>query len=382
MPDTMSNSLNSPPKLLFFLATSGHSGVDRAMQNLLPSLARRGYKVELLKIKRHGPEIQDRHPNLKITPLPTSHVYSSFPYLVAYLLKNRPYCILTDKDRVNRTMILAKLISGNKAKLFVSSGTTISIDLASRGPFERWLQKNSMGKLYRLAQKTIVTSRGVALDMASYTGLPLKKIEVVPSPVIPSKMMEASIPPPDHPWFKGREKTPVILGVGELCMRKDFSTLIRAFSILRKKMDLRLVILGKGNMREELKRLANELKVGEFVDLAGFKKDPYPYMAHSKVFVLSSLWEGLGFVLIEALAMGTPVVSTDCPSGPREILKDGKYGPLVPIRSPEKMARAIEKMLKAPPSPQFLKEAARPYTIEESTSAYLKTFGLPPEVSI
>ncbi len=368
---------NPTPLLTFFFATSGHSGVDRAMKNLLPSIARRGYEVELLKIRKHGPYLEEKHPNLKIIKLPTSHVYSSFFHLVRYLKKTSPYCILTDKDRVNRTMLLAKLISRVPSKIFLSSGTTISIDLATRGAFERWLQKNSMGKLYRFAHKTIVTSKGVAEDMSDYTGLPRKYIEVVPSPVIPENILYKRIDPPDHPWFK-KKSSPIILGVGELCLRKDFFTLIKAFSLIRKETKAKLVILGRGRMRDELIGLARALGVKNDVDFPGFKHNPYPYMAHADVFAFSSRWEGLGFVIIEALAVGTPVVATDCPSGPREILQDGKYGPLVPVGNAQEMANAIMGILNNPPSPDFLKRAAMPYTIEASTTAYLKTFGLPP----
>ncbi len=368
---------DSNPLLTFFFATSGHSGVDRAMQNLLPSIAARGYRVELLKIKGHGPYLKKSHPNLKIIKFPTRHVYSTLFYLVKYLRKNSPYCILTDKDRVNRTMLFAKLISRSSSRLFLSSGTTISIDLSTRGPFERWIQKNSMGKLYPLAYKTIVTSHGVAEDMSNYTGLPPEHIEVVPSPVIPEEFFYKKIPPPNHPWFK-HKSSPIILGAGELCMRKDFSTLIKAFSLVKKKINAKLIILGKGRMKQELITLTRQLGLEKDIDFPGFKPYPYPYMAHADLFAFSSRWEGLGFVLIEALALGTPVVATDCPSGPREILQDGKYGPLVPVGDEEKMAKAIVQVLEKPPSPAFLREAAIPYTIEKSTTAYLKTFGLPP----
>ncbi len=363
-------------KIAFFLATSGHSGVDRAMKNLIPSIASRGYEVDLIKVKNHGPYLDSIPDGVNIIKLPTSHVYSSFPYLLRYLKKYHPYVFLTDKDRVNRCAICAKLITRAPTRLVVSIGTTVSINLKSRGIVERWVQRKSIGNLYKYADKVVVTSQGVARDMVDYTGLSEELIEVLPSPVIDASLLTKRLPLPPHPWFKPGSP-PVILGVGELGMRKDFSTLIKAFKIVTEHMDTRLVILGKGKQRDLLMSLVNDLSLNHKVDFPGFVKDPYPYMAHSKLFAFSSLWEGLGFVLIEALAVGTPVVSTDCPSGPAEILENGKYGKLVPVKDPEKMAEAIIETLKNPKDPEFLKQAARPYTIEQSTDAYLTSFGLP-----
>ena len=364
------------PKIACFFATSGHSGVDRAMKHLIPALVERGYPVDLLHVREHGPLIDRQMAGLRVIDLGSSHVYPSLPAVVRYLRHERPTVMLSDKDRVNRTALLARFLAGGDTRLVLSSGTTISIDLASRGAFDRWLQRNSMGKLYGFADRVIVTSEGVAEDMASYTGLARDKIEVVPSPVVPEACFHQTLPRPDHPWFQAGEP-PVILGVGELCMRKDFATLIRAFARVRSQRRCRLVILGKGRQHEELLALARELGVAEDVDLAGFQSNPYAFMQHAALFAFTSRWEGLGFVVIEALAVGTPVVSTDCPSGPREILQDGRYGPLVSIGDDEAMAEAIVQTLDHPLPADVLREAARPYEIEASTDAYLAALGLP-----
>ena len=213
-------------------------------------------------------------------------------------------------------------------RLVLVSGTTISIDLATRGPIERWMQRHSMGRLYPFADQVIVTSAGVADDMAAYTGLPRGCIRVVPSPVVPESLFAARLPRPDHPWL-GDPEVPLILSAGEFCRRKGFDTLLRAFARVRAQRPCRLLILGRGGAREALLQQAVGLGVADDFALPGFISEPYGYMAHADLFAFSSRWEGLGFVLIEALAVGTPVVSTDCPSGPREILADGRYGPLV-----------------------------------------------------
>lgn len=177
---------------------------------------------------------------------------------------------------------------------------------------------------------------------------------------------------------------PVIVGVGELSKRKGFDTLIRAFSRLRATRTARLVIVGAGKrgQREALQALAADLGVANDVDFPGFCRDIYPFMAHASVFAMTSRWEGLGFVLIEALACGTPAVATDCPSGPREVLADGRYGPLVAVDDAVALAAALEELLAAPPSRETLQAAARRYEIEAATDEYLTAFALPPHAPI
>lgn len=357
------------------MATSGHSGVDKLVKNLAPEIAIRGYCVEVLKIKNHGPYFDNIPEGVKIINLNCSHVYSSFFSLVKYLSKDPPDVLFTDKDRVNRTAILAKLITRAKTKLFVRCGTTISVNLKNRGPLERWLQKKSIGKLYRFADNVITTSLDAADDMSLYTGLERKHIQVVPPPAIPDSILTKDFSVPHHPWYKNKT-APIIVGVGELCMRKDFSTLIRAFKILLNSVDARLVILGKGKREKELRLLSEQLGIKDKVDFPGFVPDPYPYMAHADVFVHSSLWEGLSFVIIEALAVGTNVVATNCPGGSSEILQNGKYGKLVPLKNPEKMAEAVLETLKDPKDAKFLKNAVIQCTVSASTDAHLRVFGV------
>lgn len=367
------------PRIACFIATSGHSGVDRAMRHLIPAMARRGYAVDLLKVRKHGPELDDLPEGVRVIDLGSSHVYNSLPAVVRYLRRERPAVMLADKDRVNRTALLARKLAGVDTRLVLSSGTTISIDLAHRGAFERWLQRTSMGKLYPYADQVIVTCEGVADDMSAYTGLPRHLIQAVPSPVVPQSLFDQAQPRPDHPWFAPGE-LPVIVSVGELGARKDFATLIHAFAKVRQQRPCRLVLVGRGRQREELQALAESLGVAEAVDFPGFQPNPYAYMAHAALFAFTSRWEGLGFVLIEALAVGTPVVSTDCPSGPSEILQGGKYGPLVPVGDADTLAAAMLTTLNHPPAADFLREAALPYEIEHSTTAYLKALGLDPRV--
>ncbi len=366
-----------PPRLAFFLSTSGHSGVDRIMQQLIPEIAARGYQVDLLQVRDHGPYLDKLPARVRRIDLGHRHTYSCLPALVRYLRSQRPALMLSDKDRVNRTALLARWLSGTRTPLIFRLGTTVSLNLASRGAFERWLQRNSIGKLYGFARRVLVPSQGVKEDLSRYTGLAAEGISVVPSPGIADDLFSQTLPLPDHPWFRQHEM-PIILGVGELGARKDFSTLLRAFAQLRRERPCRLVIVGRGKLRDQLLAEAETLGVKDDVDLTGFVESPYPYMAHADLFAFSSRWEGLGLVLVEALALGTNVVSTDCPSGPAEILQAGRFGSLVPVGDAQAMALAMANSLDTPKSPEFLQQAAAPYTVSAATDAYLEAMGLPP----
>lgn len=365
----------SNTRIAFFLTTSGHSGVDRAMSNLIRELVSRGFLVDQLKIHRHGPYIDLDAPNFRKIELDTSHTYTALSGLIRYLRLKQPAVLLSDKDRVNRTALLAHYFSQSQSNLILRLGTTLSVNLANRGPIQRWIQRNSIRYLYKAAHRVITPSIGAAKDMASYTGLDLERIRVVPTPIIPDELVTAPQPRPDHPWFETRQP-PVILSVGELSDRKDHHTLISAFAKVRLKRPCRLIILGKGNKHDDLLKLVQHLKVSDDVALPGYVKSPYNWMAHAGVFAFSSRWEGMPLVLAEALSMGTQVVSTNCPSGPAEILDNGRYGELVPVGDVSEMADAITRSLDKPKSPDFLREAALPYTVSKATDAYLDAMGL------
>lgn len=368
--------LGTAPRVAFFLATSGHSGVDRLMRNLMPAVARRGFGVDQLKVRRHGPDLGEA-PGVRVIDLGSRHVYSSFASIVRYLRKEKPIVLLSDKDKVNRTALLARMYSHSDVRIVVRSGTTISVDLSNRSVLDRWVQRTSMKLLYRRAHAVIVPSNGAARDLAQFTGLPTSLIRTLHSPVVPANIFEVPAPPPDHSWF-GSGGPPVILGVGELSPRKDFATLVRAFAQVRKQRDCRLVILGRGGDLEALRALAKNLDVAADVDFPGFQQNVLSFMSHAAAFALCSKWEGLGIVLVEAMACGTPVVSTDCPSGPRELLQDGRLGPLVPVGDDRALAVALDQLLSRPGDAAACRAAAKPYEIESATTAYLAVMGLPP----
>jgi len=361
-----------PGRLAIFAATSGHSGVDRVVRNLVMQFDAWGLGVDLLRIRGHGPEI-DLAPmaGARAVDLGTAHVNTALPALVRWLRRERPLALLTDKDRVNRIAVAARALARVDTRLTVRLGTTVSVNLADRGRLERLMQRTSMRHLYPRADAVIVPSTGAADDLAAYAGIARGHVHVVRSPIVTPRLAELAARPVFHPWLVP-DQPPVILGVGELGFRKDFATLLRAFARVRRQRACRLLILGRGRREAELRQLAGELGVGADLDLPGFEPNPYAFMARARLFVLSSRWEGMPVALVEALACGTPAVSTDCPSGPAEVLAGGRCGTLVPVADDAAMAAAIAVWLDRQPEPSALEQAVAPYRIEASARAYLR----------
>lgn len=362
-------------KLAVFLATSGHSGVDRVMKNLIREVAARGIPVDLLRTKLHGPRFDAPVPGVNPIDFSARHVHGCLPGLVRYLRRQRPAALLTDKDRVNRTAIIARWMSGTKTRLAVRTGTTVTANLGDRHGLERSLQLFSMKRLYAKADAVIFPSRYAADDFLRFTGLPERLVHVAPSPVIDDRFFTLMEEPLDHPWFDA-DAPPVVLGIGELTERKDFATLIRAFQTVRRRRPCRLMVLGEGKERAKLESLVSALGLAEDVALPGFIENPYPFLKRAAVFVLASRYEGAPVVLMEALGAGVNAVATDCPGGSAEILENGALGSLVPVADASAMAGEILHRLDQPIGPQILKAASLRYGAANGAGRYLEILGL------
>jgi glycosyltransferase involved in cell wall biosynthesis len=227
--------------------------------------------------------------------------------------------------------------------------------------------------MYPRADTVIAVSDGIAEAIIELTGLPRAQITTIYNPVVDATLLDKASEPIDHPWFTPGEP-PVVLSVGRFRMQKDFPTLIRAFALVRSARPARLMILGDGTRRRALEALVDNLGLRSDVALPGYAENPLPWMRRAAVFVLSSTWEGLPGVLIEALAAGCPVVSTDCPSGPAEILDRGAYGPLVPSRDPQALAQAILAVLENPPDRDRLRQRAALFSVDVAVAKYLAVF--------
>jgi len=225
-------------------------------------------------------------------------------------------------------------------------------------------------RVYPWADGVIAVSEGVARGLCRIPGIPPERVTVIYNPVIPADLEVKAAQPVAHPWLAPGQP-PVVLGVGKLKLQKDFSTLLRAFRRVRDRREAHLIIIGEGRRRHHLEDVVRHLGLSADVALPGYQENPFAWMSKASVFVLSSLWEGLPGVLIEAMASGCPVVSTDCPSGPREILLDGALGPLVPVSDDEAMAGAILSVLDAPIEPERLRARAQLFLVDPSVDRYL-----------
>jgi len=298
--------------------------------------------------------------------------------LADYLRETRPKALLAVMTEANLVAIKAKQLIYAPPRLILCEQVTLSLYLQehyrNRSDFMgQWIKE-----LYPKSNTIVAISKGVAKDLIENFGLPLEKVRVIYNPVMVSEVQRMAAEEVDHPWFKP-DQPPVILGVGRLVPQKDFPTLLRAFSLVRQVRPARLVILGEGEERPKLEQIAYQLGIQNDVLMPGFVKNPYAFMAKSAVFVLSSAYEGFGNVIVEALLCGCPVVSTDCRSGPREILEGGRYGRLVSVGDVEGLARAILETLENPNKPAD-KEArirrAMDFSIDKIASQYLEVLGL------
>lgn len=364
------------PRIAVLISFSGAGGVERMVLNLVEEFARRGYAIDLLLIRAEGEHLRQLPEGVNVVRLGVKHTLASVPPLARWLRQNRPPVLLVAKDRAGRAALWARRLSGVDTRIAIRLGTNLSAALAGRGWLRRVTRTLPMRWSYRLAERVIAVSRGVAEDTARVTGLPPERISVAHNPVITPRLLALAETPVEHRWLNERE-APVILGAGRLTRQKDFPTLIRAFARVRARRPCRLIILGDGGQRSELLALAGELGVASDVDLPGFAANPYAWMRAADLFVLSSLWEGSPNVLTEAMACGTPVVSTDCPSGPRETLQDGRFGPLVPVGDADALGQAIIDTLANPPSAETIQAAVTDFAVAHSANEYLDILGLP-----
>jgi len=286
-----------------------------------------------------------------------------------YLCEAKPHAVLSFLNYPNVVLLLTGRLYRGDARLVVSVRNHISVAAANSG--SKWMQSvpRLMRALFRGADAVVAPSRGVADDVAGITGLPPGRLTVVYNPVFRPELATLAAEPVAHPWL-GEGNEPVVMGSGKFKPQKDFPTLLRAFAQVRAQRPARLIILGSGRDGPSLQALAESLGIGGDVDFPGHVENPFAYYSRAAVFVLSSMWEGLPNALIEAMACGCPVVSTDCPSGPREILEDGRFGALVPVGAAEDMATAILAMLGDPPTRARQIERAREFSLDAAVRGF------------
>jgi glycosyltransferase involved in cell wall biosynthesis len=344
-------------------------GAERMMIRLASGMERH-CRVDLVVANSHGPLRAEVPGHVRCIDLGSRGVVFALPRFVRYLRRVRPIAVIATLPHANIVAVLAARLSGAAIQVFVREASTPSMVETDRWDWRGLVMPFLMRLFYPLADRVIAVSAGVAHDLHEFIGIRPDKIAIIYNPVVDSSVKKASLEQVDHPWL-GDSQLPVVLSVGRLGREKDFDTLIRAFALVLRRLPARLLILGEGRERPALEELIRSLGLSPSVQLPGFISNPFPYMAASSVYVLSSKREGLPGALIQALACGCKVVSTDCPSGPSEILQGGEYGELVPVGNQQAMAAAILRALNDEGDRERLKSRAECFSDYRSVRAYL-----------
>lgn len=359
--------MSNPTKIAIFIHGLTIGGAERVFINLANGFCKMDYDVDLVVLSGSGEFKEKVNPQIKVVDLKSKRAITSIFKLRKYITTNKPVAILSALGHINIVSIIASI--GSNTKTIVTEHSTNSIAFAEEGGLKAKIMPLLMRFFYKYATYVVAVSKGVADDLNKNIKIN-RKIEIIYNPTIPQELAKLIKLDTKHKWLTNKSSK-IIISVGRLVKVKQFDLLINAFSLLEKELDVKLIILGDGPQREYLTKVIESLGVSSKVDMPGFTTNPYAFMAKSDLFVLSSMYEGLPTVLIEALACGIPVVSTNCPSGPYEILEGGRIGILVDNPTPTTLATAIKKALTEPiskPSPQDLQK----YTLEYACKEYLK----------
>ncbi len=355
-------------KIAIFLPTLDGGGAERVMLNLAREFAQRGLHIDLVLANATGAYLNHVPNTVNVVDLGENRVLKSIPALAKYLRQQQPDAMLSTLIHANVAAVWAKIFSRTSTRIFVREAISLGADKIDKHRMRAGLTSFVAPMSYKLADKIIAVSQGCAQSVVDTLKISHDHIRVIYNPVSRVELEKKAQEPVDHEWFRDN-KDPVIVSVGRLSAQKDFSTLIRAFSLVIKSLPAKLIILGEGEYRDSLEVLISELNMVEHISLPGFVDNPYKYVANSSVFVLSSLWEGMPNGLIEAVALGTPAVATDCPSGPREIFQDGRYGVLVPMGDEQAMAKGILSALTNPIADTI--NASKPFEMQTIVDEYL-----------
>ena len=359
-------------RIAVFLPTLGGGGVERVLLMLAEGFVQRGLSVDLLLARAEGPFLESVPKGVRLVDFSSRMTVTSLPRLLRYLKRVRPDVLVAASNAVIPALIARRFFTPKTPTLARQDNThTMQARTAN---LKMRMALRLIRYLLPSADAVIAVSSGVAEDLGRTIPGTADLVRVVPNPVIGDELDDRAAEPVGHPWLSD-PGVPVILSAGRLVPQKDHPTLLRAFAEVVRSRPARLVVLGEGPDRERLTALARELGIADLADFPGFVDNPYSYMSRAGVFALSSVTEGLPTALIEAMACGTPVVSTDCPSGPGEILEDGRWGRLVPVGDWQSLAKAIADTLDSPPAPDLLKSRAQAYSVRPSVDRHLQLAG-------
>ncbi len=361
-----------PPRLLVIGFRPGHGGINRDMLNLINDLATTEVEVHLLLETEDNPDLADIAQSVHYHVVNIGDGRQAPRRMRKFLTHLRPDAVLSHRDRANRLVLDAVVGMKQKPRVAIRVGTTIPVKLLQSNPLSRWRKHRELVATLRRADIVIGVSDGVCDGVRQLLGDAAPEIRRIYTDLDLTRIHALAARHPDHPWCQDHSG-PLLISVGRLVKAKDQGTMLSALALLPK--DHRLIIYGEGKQRSKLETLARRLGIAERCDLPGRSENPFSCVARADVFLLSSRFEGFPNALLEATALGTPSVSTDCPSGPRELLNGGRYGELVPIGDARAMADAISRTLQHPPAKDCLDEALRRLEIDRATDQYLDALG-------
>lgn len=385
--------MSQQKKVAFLLHSLEGGGIQRVALNLLKEMVKRDdISLDLVVASASGSYLEQIPSEVRVIDLHTNISFRTkslirlVPAIANYLRQEKPDVLLSHLPYVNSLAVIAKLLSLIPVKLILIEHTfpyNKAIELesyAARNNQQKWqllttLMPIIMRRVYPLANEVVTVSQGMARELEQYLKLKPNSIQVIYNPVIDDSLYLKFNAPLEHPWFQPNQP-PVFVAVGRLAAQKDYVTLLRAFAQFREQHPGRLLILGEGELRSQLENLVSELSLENDVYLPGFVSNPYAYMSRASALVLSSVWEGLPTVLIEAMSCGCQIISTKCPHGPDEILEQGKYGWIVPVQDATALSKAMKQALEIPKNPDHLKHRSQQFKAEQAVSAYLNLISL------
>ena len=339
-------------RIAFILPDLGGGGAERVALTIAEDMLGAGHEVDFVLIGRRGELLPLVPAHAEVFELGAGRIRDALIPLIRYFRRRRPDSAQAFMWPVTALAVLAHRLARARGRLVVSDHTTLSQHYGERGPFHRSLLKATVRMFYPLADARVMVSHDAANDLALLTGIDASTLTIVYNPVLkPAEPIRRA----DHAW---RPEGVRVLSVGNFKAVKNYPMLLQAFANFSTGREAQLMILGDGPLRNELTEAAAELGIANRLIMPGFVLDPWPYYASADLFALSSDYEGYPLVLVEALLSGLNVVSTDCLSGPREILEGGRYGLLVRVGDAEALARAMVESLERPLPPELLKQRA------------------------
>jgi len=369
---------------VLFIADSLYpvGGVERVLGSMLRYLDRSIVSSMMLVLGPHHNLGQELPSHVPVRYLGKKHARNAIRNLVHIIKTTEPDIIYSAKTHVNVVAVLANQLAGRLSCIIPSERSHLSAQLRNQPPPQKWKRLFTLllarGLYRRTADKVVFVSKGAFQDGRIRLRLPDDKAIVIYNPIVDNALFDMSKEAVEHPWFAREREEPTILAVGRLTREKGFSYLLKAFCQARNTIPARLVVIGEGEERQQLTNLAETLEIEGDVAFLEFQSNPYRFMARADLFALSSLWEGLPTVLVEAMACGVPVVSTQCPSGPEEIVTDGVDGLLVPPADPEALAEAIIEVLANPEMARKMalagKQRAEDFRAENIVRQYERLF--------